>query len=197
MKEHQITGLNAKGQMTDAALGRLPRLGFVTTLNLDGLTRITDEGLKHLARMPQLLILNLSGWESAITDSGLEVLRHLTELRRFQMCWPQRVTDSGAANLKFCEHLERVDLMGTQTGDGVINALTGKRHLRHFKAGQGLTAAGLSMLHQFPMFKTWQGGETSYALMEFEAEPTYLLFPPCISPSRGWSVWWGLMDCLP
>ncbi|MGH9851734.1 MAG: hypothetical protein ACREBD_18010, partial [Blastocatellia bacterium] len=178
MKEHRITGLNANGQMTDAALKRLPRLGFVTTLNLDGSTRVTDEGLKHLARMPQLRELNLNGWESAITDRGLEVLRHLTELRRFQMCWPQRVTDAGAANLKFCENLERVDLMGTQTGDGAIDALTGKRHLRHFKTGQGVTAAGLSLLHQFPMFKTWQGGETKYALMEFEAEPTYLLFPP-------------------
>jgi hypothetical protein len=185
MKEHQITGLSANGQMTDAALGRLPRLGFVTTLNLDGSTRITDEGLKHLARMPQLRDLNLSGWESAITDRGLEVLRHLAELRRFQMCWPQRVADAGAANLKFCENLERVDLMGTQTGDGAISALAGKRHLRHFKAGQGVTAAGLSMLHQFPMFKTWQGGETSYALMEFEAEPTYLLFPPACFTEQG------------
>jgi hypothetical protein len=185
MKEHQITGLNANGQMTDAALGRLPQLDFVTTLNLDGSTRVTDEGLKHLAGMPQLRELNLSGWESAITDRGLEVLRHLAELRRFQMCWPQRVTDTGAANLKFCGHLERVDLMGTQTGDGAINALTGKRHLRHFKAGQGVTAAGLSLLHQFPMFKSWQGGETSYALMEFEAEPTYLLFPPVHFTEQG------------
>ncbi len=185
MKEHQITGLNANGQMTDAALARLPRLGFVTKLNLDGSTRITDEGLKHLARMPQLRDLNLSGWESAITDRGLEVLRHLTELRRFQMCWPQRVTDAGAANLKFCEHPERVDLMGTQTGDGAISALAGKRHLRHFKAGQGVTAAGLSLLHQFPMFKTWQGGEISYSLMGFEAEPTYLLFPPVHFTEQG------------
>jgi hypothetical protein len=185
MKEHQITGLNANGQMTDAALARLPRLDFVTTLNLDGSTRLTDEGLKHLAWMPQLRDLNLSGWESAITDRGLEVLRRLTELRRFQMCWPQRVTDAGAANLKFCENLERVDLMGTQTGDGAIGALAGKRNLRHFKAGQGVTAAGLSLLHQFPMFKSWRGGETSYALMEFEAEPTYLLFPPTHFTEQG------------
>lgn len=80
--------------------------------------------------------------------------------------------------LKFCDHLERVDLLGTRTGDGVINALTGKRGLRHYKAGGNVTAAGLSLLHQFPMFKTWHGGETSYSLMGFEAEPTYLLFPP-------------------
>lgn len=178
MTELQITGLNANGQMTDAALAQVARLDFVTSLNLDGSTRITDAGLKQLARMPQLQELNLSGWESAISDRGLEVLRHLTELRRFQMCWPQRVTDAGAANLKFCDQLERVDLMGTQTGDGVINALTGKRRLRHLKAGGNVTAAGLALLHQFSLFKTWQGGEIAYGLMGFEAEPTYLLLPP-------------------
>lgn len=185
MEEFRITGLNANGQMTDAALERLARLDFVTKLNLDGSTRITDEGLKHLARMPQLCELNLSGWESAITDRGLEALRRLTELRRFQMCWPQRVTDAGVANLKFCDRLERVDLMGTRTGDGAIEALAGKRWLRHFKAGSGVTADGLSLLHQFPMFKTWQGGETSYALMGFEAEPTYLLLPPARYAQQG------------
>lgn len=106
MEESQITCLNANGQMTDAALKRLARLDFVTKLNLDGSTRVTDEGLKQVARLAQLQELNLSGWESRITDRGLEVLRHLPELRRFQMCWPQRVTDVGVAHLKFCEHLE-------------------------------------------------------------------------------------------
>jgi len=185
MKELQITGLDANGQMTDDVLARLPQLDFVTRLYLGGSKRITDDGLRHLARMPQLRELDLSGWESTVTDRGLEVLRHLTELRRFQMCWPQCVTDAGAANLTFCDYLERVDLMGTQTGDGAIAALAGKHRLRHFKAGGGVTAAGLSLLHQFPMFKTWQGGETSYALMGFEAKPTYLLFPPVNFTRKG------------
>ncbi len=132
MKELQITGLNANGQMTDEALEVLSQLEFVTHLNLGGSKHVTDAGLQHLARMPQLRELDLSGWECTFTDHGLEVLRHLTEQRR----------------------------------------------LRHFKAGGSVTAAGLSMLHQFPMFKTWQGGEISYELMGFEAEPTYLLFPP-------------------
>jgi hypothetical protein len=185
MKELKLTGLNANGQLSDAVLERLSHLDFITRLNLDGSTRITDDGLNHLARMPQLQELNLSGWESKITDRGLEVLRHLSELRRFQLCWPQRVTDAGVAHLRGCEHLERVDLMGTQTGDGAINALAGKRQLRHLKTGSGVTKAGLAMLHQLPQFKTWQGGETAYALMEFEAEPTYLLFPPTPFTQQG------------
>lgn len=185
MKELQITGIQANGQMTDAALERLARLDFVTKVSLDGSTRITDEGLKHLVRMPRLWELNLSGWQSQITDRGLDVLRHLTELRRFQMCWPQRVTDAGIANLRFCDHLEWVDLMGTQTGDGALQALAGKPGIRHFKLGSQVTDDGLSLLHQFPQFKTWQGGQPTYELMGFEAEPTYLLFPPAQFSQQG------------
>jgi hypothetical protein len=35
------------------------------------------------------------------------------------------------------------------------------------------------------MFKRWQGGKTSYGLMEFEAEPTYLLLSPVPFTHRG------------
>jgi hypothetical protein len=177
MKEMGVTGIRA-ACMTDGAMERLARLDFVTRINVDGARQLTDDGFRHLARMPQLQELDLSGYHSPVTDRGLEGLRLLKELRSFKMCWPQRVTDAGVAHLAACDHLERVDLMGTRTGDGAIAALAGKRRLRHFKAGGGVTAAGLPLLHQFPMFKAWHGGEPSYALMRFEAEPTYLLFSP-------------------
>jgi hypothetical protein len=125
--------------------------------------------------MPQLRFLEVGGWEAPITDRGLEVLRHLTELRTFQSYWTQGISDAGMANLAFCDHLESVDLLGTQTGDGVINALTGKRKLRRFKTGRLVTDAGLPLLHQFPVFKTWQGGDISYSLMSADAEPNHLL----------------------
>ncbi len=175
LKEQQIPGLNAEGQMTDAALERISRLEHVTALNLGGSTHLTDDGLLHLARMPQLQYLDLSGWESRITDRGLAVLRHLPELRRLQMCWPQRVTDAGVAHLAGCEQLESVDLLGTQTGDGAIRGLVGKRRLRRFKTGRQVTDAGLTLLHQFPVFKTWQGGQMNYALLNADAEPNHLL----------------------
>jgi hypothetical protein len=91
------------------------------------------------------------------------------------MCWQSGVTDAGMANLAFCDHLESVDLLGTPTGDGAIKALTGKRNLRRFKTGRLVADAGLQLLHQFPMFKMWQGGEIKYGLMSFDAEPTHLL----------------------
>ena len=137
--------------------------------------RLTDEGLKHLAHMTQLQDLDLGGWKTPITDRGLEALRHLTELKRFQSCWTQGITDAGVANLTFCDHLESVNLMGTPTGDGAIDALTGKRNLRLFKTGRLVTDAGIPLLQQFPVFKTWQGGEIKYGLMSFDAEPTDLL----------------------
>jgi hypothetical protein len=179
MEEHGITGLNASGQLTDTALERLSRLEYITRLNFGGTKRLTDDCLRHLARMPQLRELDLSDYPGGqITDHGLAVLRHLTELRRFEMCWKSGVSDVGVAHLAACAHLESVNLLGTQTGDGAFGALAGKGGLRQLKAGGVVTAAGLALLHQIPRFKTWHGGELSYGLMAFEASPTYLLVPP-------------------
>jgi ankyrin repeat protein len=175
MKEKHIPGLNADGHMTNDVLERISRLDHVTTLRLGGSTRLTDEGLGYLARMPQLTDLDLSGWEMQFGDRGLEVLRHLPQLRRFQMCWSQRVSDAGVANLSFCDNLESVDLLGTPTGDGAIKALAGKTRLRRFKTGSRVTDSGIPLLHQFPIFKTWHGGDIEYSLMSPDADPNHLL----------------------
>ncbi|HSB08446.1 MAG TPA: hypothetical protein VLM38_02960 [Blastocatellia bacterium] len=172
MREHQISGLNAGGQMTDAAMERLEHLNHLTQLNLGGSKRLTDGGLLRLAGMPQLQDLEVGG---KVTDRGLEVLRHLPKLRRFQMYWQQGISDAGVANLRFCEDLDSVDLLGTSTGDGAIKALTGKSKLRRFKTGRLVTDEGLPLLHQFPVFKTWHGGEIKYSLMSADAEPNHLL----------------------
>jgi hypothetical protein len=175
MQELQITSLNAGGLLTDTALEQLAQLEFVTSLNFGGTKRITNNGLRHLARMPQLQELDLSEYPGGqITDHGLECLHHLPELRRFQMCWQSGVSDVGVANLASCDRLERVDLLGTHTGDGAIRALVGKLNLRYFKTGRLVTDAGLPLLHQFPVFKTWQGGQMKYELMSADAEPNHL-----------------------
>jgi hypothetical protein len=70
--------------------------------------------------------------------------------------------------------LEYVNLMGTATGDGAIAALAGKPHLRHFRGGNNVTAAGVALLHHFPVFKTWQGGEVHIELMSPDARPNFL-----------------------
>ncbi|MBS1786214.1 MAG: hypothetical protein JST85_00750 [Acidobacteria bacterium] len=192
MKELRLTHLNANGLLTDAALGQLSRLEFVTGLNFGGTKRVTDDGLLCLTRMPQLRELDLSEYPGGqITDRGLEVLRHLPELRRFQMCWQSGISDAGITNLAVCDHLESVDLLGTPTGDGAIRTLAGKLNLRHFKTGKLVTDAGLPFLQQFPKFKTWQGGEIKYGLMAFDAEPTHLLLDGPIT-NRGLETLAGL-----
>jgi len=176
MKERRIPALQANGWMTDAVLERIAQLDHVTRLSLGGSHQLTDGGLKHLARMPRLQHLELNEYPGGkLTGRGLEVLRHLPELRTFEMTWQAGISDAGLANLAFCEHLESVDLMGTPAGDGAIQALVGKPRLRRFKSGRMVTDAGLALLHQFPMFKKWHGGEIEYSLMGAERGPTHLV----------------------
>lgn len=176
MKEHGITTLNAQGQMTDRALEQLTAYECVRTLNFDGTKKLSDAGLRHLARMPQLEALDLSDYPGGtISDKGLESIRNLLNLRRFQMCWQSGITDTGVANLAGCENLEDVNLLGSPTGDGAVRALSGKPHLHHFKTGRLVTDSGLQLLHDFPIFKKWQGIEATFGLMSFSSEPNHLL----------------------
>ena len=172
IKELGLTRINSANLIGDNDLEIISQLDQITSLNLDGSKRLTDKGLRHLARMPQLRELIMGG---QITDRGLELLSHLRELRVFQMFWQSNVTDSGIANLRFCDHLEEVDLLGCNTGDGAIAALAGKPKLRRFKTGRNVTDDGLALLQRFPAFKTWQGEEPRFGLMSFNAEPTNLL----------------------
>ena len=168
VKERRITSIDANGFMTDDALKRIAELDHVIGLDLNGSRQLSDDGLQHLARMPQLEYLDLSEYPGGkLTDRGLEVLRHLPNLRTFKMTWQRGVSDAGVANLRFCEKLEKVYLMGTPTGDGAIDALRGKSALRHLDTGRLVTDAGLALLHDFPSFKTWSTNE--------DPEPTHLL----------------------
>src|SRR5258705_7906902 len=171
-KELGLTAVNGANLIGDDDLAIISQLDQITSLNLDGSKRITDKGLKYLARMPQLRELTLSG---QITDRGLESLQHLRELRGLKMYWQNGITDKGISNLRLCDKLEEVDLLGCNAGDGAIAALTGKPNLRRFKTGRNVTDDGLQLLHDFPAFKSWQGGDVKYGLMSFGGEPTNLL----------------------
>jgi hypothetical protein len=172
IKELGLTRVNSAGLIGDDDLEIVSRLDQITSLNLDGSKRLTDKGLAYLARMPQLRQLIMGG---KVTDRGLEAVKELRELRVFEMFWQNNVTDDGITNLRFCNHLEEVDLLGCNTGDGAIAALAGKPNLRRFKTGRNVTDAGLGVLQQFPAFKTWQGEQPKFGLMSFSAEPTNLL----------------------
>ncbi|HVT38842.1 MAG TPA: hypothetical protein VHE78_07350 [Gemmatimonadaceae bacterium] len=172
MKERRLTGVDAKGQLTDGVLERISHLEDVTSLQSGGSKALTDAGVRHLARMPQLRHLDLSGTQ--VTDRGLEVLRELPALESISLSWTG-VTDAAVVHLRDCQHLQRVDLSGTNTGDGAIKALTEMSTLCHFRSGALVTDAGLPLLHHFPVFKTWQGGEIALALLSADAAPNFLL----------------------
>ncbi|HEV8381303.1 MAG TPA: hypothetical protein VGQ29_06955 [Gemmatimonadales bacterium] len=171
MQARRITGLDANREMTDAQLARLSRLEHITALNLEGSRGVSDAGLRALANLPHLCHLNLTG--CPITDEGLAMLRRLPELETLALAWT-RLTDVGALHLAACQNLRSVNLMGTATGDGAIRALAGKPHLSDFQSGNGVTDAGLDLLHQLPVFKTWQDGVAEMHLTSPTARPNHL-----------------------
>jgi hypothetical protein len=173
MKDRRLTSFDANGQMTDDVLRRISQLEHVTSLTLGGSRQLTDEGLLHLVHMPQLEHLDLFEYPGGkLTDLGLGVLRHLPNLRTFNMSWQSGISDAGTINLRYCEKLETVNLMGTPTGDAVIGALRGKPNLRRFHTGKLVTDAGIPWLHDFPMFKKWH--EETGPSTPGDDEPTHL-----------------------
>ncbi|MGQ0649299.1 MAG: hypothetical protein ACT4P7_17240 [Gemmatimonadaceae bacterium] len=168
----EAVGLDAHGQMTDALLADVTRVEHLTTLRLGGSKGLTDQGVQVLARLPRLTHLDLSG--TAITDRGLAVLRELPDLRWISVAWT-RVSDHGVAMLAGSHGLEHVDLSGTACGDGAIKTFTGKPRLRHFLSGNAVTDDGLALFHEYPVFKHWQGGDPSFALLSYDTEPNRLL----------------------
>lgn len=118
-----------------------------TALDVSGLDEIGDDDLRHIARLRRLERLNLAG--TSITDAGL-------------------------VHLAGCDELREVNLAWTRTGDGALRALAGKPHLHTFHSGTGVTDDGLALLHEWPVFARWQGGEERLELLAFDASPNAL-----------------------
>jgi hypothetical protein len=171
LKERDAAGIDAAGQMTDAMIRDVSRIEHITALKLGGSRSVTDAGVCHLSRLSRLRHLDLSG--TSITDRGLEVLRALPQLETVSLAWT-KVTDAGVANLSGCERLSNVDLQGTPSGDGALRALAGKARLCQLRTGNAVTDAGLALLHEMPIFKSWHGGEPKMGLLSYDAGPNYL-----------------------
>ncbi len=121
--------------------------GDATTLDLGGVRDIGDADLVAIGRLTRLERVNLSG--TSITDAGL-------------------------AHLRACDALRDVNLAWTATGDGALRALAGKPHLGTFRSGTGVTDHGLALLHEWPVFKTWQGGPEHIGLLDETPSPNLL-----------------------
>lgn len=158
VEQRRIAILGVGGFVTDARLARIAGFEHVTTLRLTGARQLTDEGLRQLVRMPQLQELDLTGCVR-VTDRGLAALEALPALRTFKMLWHRGIGDAGLAHLRACDRLEDVCVMGSTTGDGLIEALAGKVHLRRLSTGLLVTDAGLARLRQIPRLHTPPAGQ--------------------------------------
>ncbi len=121
--------------------------GDATTLDLGGVRDIGDADLADIGRLTRLERLDLSGTS---------------------------ITDAGVLHLRGCEALRDVNLSWTATGDGALRALAGKPHLRTFRSGNSVTDDGVALLHEWPVFKTWQGGPEHIALLDPTPSPNLL-----------------------
>ena len=171
IRGRSLAGLDANGQMTDDLLERVSHLEHVRVLRLGGSKALTDAGVAHLARMTELRELDLGG--CPVTDKSMDVLGRLPSLERIGL-WRTGVTDAGMKSLAAGERLERVDLAWTNTGDGALRAFAGKERLTHFRSGDHVTDAGMAVLHDFPVFKTWRDGQIVLALTSADAAPNML-----------------------
>lgn len=168
---HPSATLHAEGQMTDAALALVARVEQLTALDLSGSKELTDDGVRQLAGLRGLKHLDLSG--TAITDRTLEVVGTLPALETLGLAMTH-VTDNGLARLAQCHELREVNLSWTRTGDGALRALAGKQKLHTLATGNDVTDAGIRLLHDLPVFKSWQGGETQLTLLGGRARPNHL-----------------------
>ncbi len=166
-----LPGLDANGQMTDDVLERISRLEHVSVLRLGGSKHLTDAGVAHLARMTGLRELDLGG--CPISDRSLEILGRLPNLEKVGL-WRTGISDAGVGHLAKSPRLVEVDLAWTPTGDGALRALAGKETLTHFRSGDHVTDEGLRALHDYPVFKSWRGGEVVLGLTSPEAQPNML-----------------------
>ena len=171
IRGRSLAGLDANGQMTDDLLERVSHLEHVRVLRLGGSKALTDAGVAHLARMTELRELDLGG--CPVTDRSMEVLGRLPNLERIGL-WRTGITDAGMKALARGERLERVDLAWTATGDGALQAFAAKERLTHFRSGDHVTDAGLAVLHDYPVFKNWKGGEVALHLTSADVGPNML-----------------------
>jgi hypothetical protein len=140
------------------------------------ITTVVDakaQRLRELLDRTDTTELDVSGLRE-ITDAHLAVIGRLTRLERLNLSGTS-ITDAGVAHLRACDALREVNLAWTATGDGALRALAGKPQLHSFESGVGVTDEGLALLHDWPVFKTWQGGDERLELVAWDAAPNFLV----------------------
>jgi beta-lactamase regulating signal transducer with metallopeptidase domain/Leucine-rich repeat (LRR) protein/5-hydroxyisourate hydrolase-like protein (transthyretin family) len=107
--------------------------------------KMTDTGLEHLKGLPQLRSLNLFA-AIRVTDAGLVNLDGLSQLRTLNLM-STKVTDEGLKHLKGLSQLQSLNLIETPIGDAGLVNLKGLTQLQTLDlACSEVTDAGLAHL---------------------------------------------------
>ena len=138
-----ITCVRAPDSDVDAWLGGLAKLPPFPVLVV-WWSDLTDAGVAHVATLGHLEAVKLAG-SGAVTDAGVQHLRHMTSLRLLDL-GATHVTDGGLVNLQGLTNLESLSLYATPTSDRGLWSLRGLTRLESLHAGAFMSASGLAHL---------------------------------------------------
>src|SRR5258708_7041090 len=108
------------------------KAGEITEVDLTS-TWITDDDLAKIATLKELRKLNLS--YTKITDLGLEHLRPLQNVTYLNCYYCEYVSDGGIAFLKQWEHLEYLNVRGTEVTSRVFEHISLMKKLSTLDVG--------------------------------------------------------------
>ncbi len=137
----------------DASVVHLARLTQLESLALAG-TPATDTGMEALTGLTQLRRLYLWG---RVSDTGLRRLAELTQLQFLSLCGCRQVTDVGVAHLVALTQLRSLCLSYCEhVTDASLAALTALTQLRHLDlfCCKRVTDTGLAYLANLPQLES-------------------------------------------
>src|SRR5262245_7269544 len=111
--------------------------------------KVTAASLSRLAEIPTLRGIDFA-WRSDLLDGDVTFLEAMTWLTGLSLSRGGHTTDLPGERLRPHQHLERINLQWTDTGDAAIAALAGKPSLSRVLVGARLTDAGAARLRDFP-----------------------------------------------
>ena len=104
-------------KVTDSGLAALEKLTQLESVGMEGSDLISDCGLEHLKELSALRTVTFGC--DGFTDAGLEHLSGLKHLKRLFIAEGTRISGSGLVRLNSLPRLERLDLHGATTDEGL------------------------------------------------------------------------------
>ncbi len=172
IEERGLTQLRTPS-LTDVVARQLATKSSLRHLDLTDSSVLSDEGLLALAPMTGLSSLKVGGGKH-FTSRGLAVVAHFPHLRELGAAWLPGLRDDGIGKLLAKSSVERLDLMGTDTGDGVVEALEGSR-VRQLLTGKRVTDVGLAALARIPSLARPPSSSLDYDILSFGPRGVYAL----------------------